>query len=553
MATVKQRVALDRGKSQYYRNLGCLPDGRQPKFYVGRDLQEAERRCLRLQQLWHCVEQEHQARLSRIFTATLDLNMALEDIDELIADRERYSRRPQWDDLTMAAAHAIRQGQDTVTLPQPAGSDAAYVRLLARLNQAYPLVRWVAANTEAHERGEQHFVRSIQEHRAAIDRSARMLTRLAPDAPHEHLHHALDAYIAELEIDAHLSPWHRTKTEQARLLRAHAEDMPLPRLDLKQVETMIRYWRNRPQGKRGRMALATCRNHLIQLRAFFRWLHRHPDYSWRQPDGMADLRGGPIRTAEDLSKRLTAIHVVTYCPEELAILYEYASPLMRLWILLALNCGFAGAETSTLEKDHIFLHQEHPYAGRSGISSTEHDSWIRRLRPKTQVYGEWKLWPETVQGLEWAMARKRRIRTKEPALIVTSTGHRYSDPTQGGNKNSRIRNLWVSLIRRNLKKDHPDFRFLPFKQLRKTGGDLIRWIADGEIEGVYLCHGSPVRSDSLADVYANKPFQKVFDALDKLHDKLTPMWAAVPDAFPAHVGGHHVGEVPVPRLRPKAR
>src|SRR5207302_275585 len=117
----------------------------------------------------------------------------------------------------------------------------------------------------------------------------------------------------------------------------------------------------------------------------------------------------------------------------------------RLLILLGLNCGFAAAESGTLEPAEIFLEQRHPEAGRYNIVSTAQDSWVRRLRHKTEVYGEWKLWPHTVLALRWAAQRRLEIESKEKALVVTARGESYGRATKGGNKNSRVRNLWVSL------------------------------------------------------------------------------------------------------------
>jgi hypothetical protein len=94
-----------------------------------------------------------------------------------------------------------------------------------------------------------------------------------------------------------------------------------------------------------------------------------------------------------------------------------------------------------------------------------------------------------------------------------------------------VRNLWVSLIDRTVRPEHVDFRFLPFKQLRKAGGQMVRQFADGETQGVFLCHGKPVRTDQLADVYSNRPFHRVFEVLDRIERYLAPMWEAVPNPF----------------------
>lgn len=73
--------------------------------------------------------------------------------------------------------------------------------------------------------------------------------------------------------------------------------------------------------------------------------------------------------------------------------------------------------------------------------------------------------------------------------------------------------------------------WLPFKHLRKTGAQLVRQASDGEIAGVFLSHGQPVASDELADVYSNRPFARVAEALAKVHAVLAPMFAAAPKAF----------------------
>ena len=65
---------------------------------------------------------------------------------------------------------------------------------------------------------------------------------------------------------------------------------------------MIAFWRNRPpvklrdgQGYGGQMAYNTARNQIIQLRHFFRWLHRHPGYAWKRPDGYEGHQGNATR------------------------------------------------------------------------------------------------------------------------------------------------------------------------------------------------------------------------------------------------------------------
>ena len=110
-------------------------------------------------------------------------------------------------------------------------------------------------------------------------------------------------------------------------------------------------------------------------------------------------------------------------------------------------------------------------------------------------------------------------------------GSRSSRQQSQKNRNSRIPNLWLSLISRILK-DHPNFRRLSFGKLRKTSGNLIKRFSDGEIAGVFHCRGNPVKTDELSDVYTNRPFAKVFAAIRQVEKYLAPMFDACPDPFP---------------------
>ena len=67
-----------------------------------------------------------------------------------------------------------------------------------------------------------------------------------------------------------------------------------------------------------------------------------------------------------------------------------------------------------------------------------------------------------------------------------------------------------------------DFRRLSYGKLRKTAASLIRRFADGEVAGVFLAHGQPVESDDLLEIYSNRPFGKVFDALRRVGEYLQP-------------------------------
>jgi integrase len=67
--------------------------------------------------------------------------------------------------------------------------------------------------------------------------------------------------------------------------------------------------------------------------------------------------------------------------DELGILWQYASHFERRLLLLALNCGASISEIGNLDWKEV---------------EGEH---IKGLRPKTKVYGEFKLWEMTKKAL----------------------------------------------------------------------------------------------------------------------------------------------------------
>ena len=99
-------------------------------------------------------------------------------------------------------------------------------------------------------------------------------------------------------------------------------------------------------------------------------------------------------------------------------------------------------------------------------------------------------------------------------------------------------NSWKSLNTRIT--DHePNFKVLSFGKLRKTGATIIRKLANAEIASIYLAHGKPFGDDKDLEAYADRPYGQLFDALDRMHKHLQPLWDAVDAPFnrPRRLGG----------------
>ncbi len=114
--------------------------------------------------------------------------------------------------------------------------------------------------------------------------------------------------------------------------------------------------------------------------------------------------------------------------------------------------------------------------------------------------------------------------------MVSEHGEPLFHETESGNAGRRIQNLWYSGLLRRVLKDHPQFRKLSFGKLRKTAGNSIRRISDGETQGVFLCHGQPVKSDELSDIYSNRDFAKAFAAIQAAEVHLQQVFDAAPEA-----------------------
>ncbi len=435
-------------------------------------------------------------------------------------------------------------------------SEMNYVQRLRQLGKDYPVIAILPADEEAYRRGiEQETARAgkvIAEAAETVEKERKELLRhdqRVPTCP-GFLHAAFDAYIeyikrsyltAAMEGETQVtSPYGNIQVQRVKRFKERHEDVPLDDVRLNVIQSMIDYWRARPnvKGTTRPIAVKTAQEHIKQLRAFFKWLNKNEDFAWRKPLDFDDVVLTVKPNAKEIAAKVTPIKVKTFDLSQLCLLHKYATPFERALLLLGLNCGFGAAEISTLLMNQVRLSEQHPYDEFLGFHSTSNDSFIKRLRIKTSVYGEWLLWPETVAALEWAIRRRHQqlIVTRGPdrgrnispqadsILLLSEDGTTLVKQTESGNTSSRIANIWNSGLIARVVKDNSEFPTLSFGKLRKTAGDLVRRFADGEVSSIFLCHGTPVQSDSLLDIYSNRPFGKVFDALRNVRKYLEPVF-----------------------------
>lgn len=511
-------------EGRYSRQLGWKRNEQgnlvQHKFYLGTDERQAERRNHKLEELWDRVVQ------------------VWEEVERL-PDEDQ----PIWDNLSLEVGKRLAKGECEFPVPYGYEDPADYARKIHGLNKRLPMIRFVPEDYGLYQSGAEFTKGLVDDKIASVLSVAELFGNLpsTPVAPagDGSLHQALDDYMEWLKAEKREPGTDRIKAggwtqirEAGRLKEKHP-DIPLSSLDLEAIESMIRVWRARPKvkGKEQPVTKVTADNHLAQLKRFLRWLHKSPRHNWRKPEGFEDLQFSAPLTADEIGGLADTEQVDTFDLSELVHIYPHTSEVNRAAFLLGLNCGFGAAECGSLRLKEVFLFQQHPKASKVGWRTDPKDSFIFRVRQKSRVYGEWLLWPETVDALRCMIDRRQRIGNASPdsLLFVTKDGSPMYRMTEGGNNGQQLPNMWGYVLK-SARAAHPEVRKLSFNKLRKTGGNLIKHApgSDGEIAGVFLCHGHPVKSDELSDAYTNRPLRKVFEAIEKVREQLDPMFAAAP-------------------------
>ncbi len=125
----------------------------------------------------------------------------------------------------------------------------------------------------------------------------------------------------------------------------------------------------------------------------------------------SDSRAGPVRSRfARPSKKVIRLHRAAqgaklFTSEEVNKLLALASPAMRAMILLGINCGFGNADCGTLPL----------------IAANLSTGWIDFPRPKTGVARRCRLWPETVQAIRNALAKRPTPKDAADAGLVFVT------------------------------------------------------------------------------------------------------------------------------------
>ena len=467
---------------------------RPKKFTLGRDSRHAERANLRLQQLWEDIERYHTERL-------------------------KSDEPPHWNVMTLEFAEAIRRGE-RIRPSTTAGPNDPEIRPLESvefLKDAFPSIADLldTEHVPGMDRARQSATEQARFYSGVAQSLAEMADRPAAAAGSDSsTHQGIDAcaeQIRQTKIkEGQLTEWGRKQAENVERLKPSIPDVPLAQLDYDTLEKAKHYWTARPKSRKSGkpISLDTVRAQMKALRTLVRFLHRSSQYRWTQPSGLEDalkVNYEALRTSQELASLKDGVPV--FSVDELTTLYAYARDGERVLMLLGLNCGFSHAEILSLRQDELDLS-----AGT-----------IKRIRQKTGVYGEWSLWDETIRAIRW-WQKHQPNRKKQPFALLNSAGNPLT--------RQQIANRWNGLIGR-IQKDQPAFRQLPFKYLRKTAGQLVRQVSDGETMAVFHARGQSVSSDDQADRYANRLFNRVAQATDNMGRQLQPMIDAAEASSPS--------------------
>lgn len=549
MAKAKQSVKHD-SKGYFYRNIGWMSrieGGKvtQPKFLLGRDEHEASNRLQRLQKLWELVAKHH--------------------------EEEYADGKPRWTEVTLAVGKAISRGNHTFKLPRqiPPGTDpedaayadAAYAGYLRRMQEAYPVVTFIPEDIVAFQNGVRKNLEMAESYQFVADDFAKDAGQPSVRDMRETLHKAIEAFSESIDQEPRYkshddSPGAQPLTAWAYKVKfacndflTRYDDRPLSSLStLEAVQRLFDYWRNRPsrKGTKDAITVKTARHRMNALSLFLRWLHRSDQFSWRKPGDFDEIDKSVSETKQERAARARPDQVQTYTDEELVLLYQNTvTPLERVLMLLGLNCGCKQAEAGTIRLSEVAIEAVHPHADLLGYGSAESDSFIRRMRPKTGVYGEFKLWQHTALGMKWLIERRRRqtkIRSGDHAgepiplkpssiLLTTETGYPMYRLYKSGNTSQEISKCWSRVVNRT-RATHPQVHKFSYSVLRRTAANFIRKEFGGEVASVFLQHGSPFARDRLLEEYTNRPYGKLFEALDCLGKRLQPMFTAITSPFP---------------------
>ena len=474
----------------------------------------------------------------------------MERLYDLHDESEAAAGEPTWTGFALYAAKLIAKGKFTIPFPFPmrlAEEDsptAQYAQMLHVEQTRFPSLHIIPADPDLYAHGVKVNGNAVAEELKELEEAARLLGVITPRQfmPEQlttgTLHEALDAFAQDefyknnlrAGTERELTRYGRLRMERIARFKERHSDIPLSALQLDACTDLVRYWANRPPTKNRKtkvldgppVARKTAEHHIKELFSFFGWLDATDRFRWPKPRGMKRINRKIAEFPEE--QTLSAVQKKTYAVEELAKLNRHATPVERLLLYVAVNCGMGAAELGRLTVDDFLFDHKHEYADHLSFESSKADNFIRLLRRKTGVFGEWLLWPETVEMVRWGFSRSDALSSN--LLFVSQKGRPWYDESASRNPQAKFTNVFNRLIYR-IQKSDPSFRRLSFGSLRKTLPSLLRARHSSEMASICLAHGSTFKGDELLDCYTDKPFGRFHQQMREAHSMVDAMFDAV--------------------------
>ena len=189
--------------------------------------------------------------------------------------------------------------------------------------------------------------------------------------------------------------------------------------------------------------------------------------------------------------------IFTY--EDIRKLFAGSNDVLRLCILLGINCSLCQSDIANIRKKHIDFKNRR----------------LRKEREKTGIIGDYKLWDITYEYIEKLKPKNFK---PEMLLLTTSTGNplKYERLVNGKCVKSDSIKSYYQKVRKSAKGVSKEGRALSFKNFRKTGAYWIEKENPG-LTPLYLAHSS---LDIRHLNYVDKNFHPLDPPLELLGDKL---------------------------------
>lgn len=320
------------------------------------------------------------------------------------------------------------------------------------------------------------------------------------------LHAALDTYAEYIGQELRTASSIRNRQSIIKRLKEHHDNNPLDLVNLEVCGEMIDLWRNRPiSATTGKpIAVSTVKTTLLELIRFFGWLDDSPQFDWTAPAHFGQVSRGIRKLPTDQLKETKE-----FSEENLAVLYRLATPMQRLMLCLALNCGMKVAQMGRLNtKNYLFENKD-----EFTINLLPGEGLLRLDHSKYGVYSEWLLWPETVEAVKWAIARAEELGSE--LLFVSESGTPMWKESSS-HPASEINRLWHRLLRTA---ENHSVSSLPFSTIRKQMSEWVRKEHGDEMAGMFLNHIQ--RSEIF---YVSTQFQQLHESLRKIRAALAAVF-----------------------------